>query len=126
MLLIGACGGLSHPRGPDVRTYPTDEQWTAARYDAEIDTLRFVLPRAVSQVHWALLSTDDEVTRFEAEAITPADLPVHVEAAPVADGTVEVRVKVGRFADPDHSDQARRLLQALSDQLHGYRERRKS
>lgn len=120
-LLAAGCGGMSPPRGPAVTSYPVDEHWTAARYDTEIDTLLFLLPAAVGQVHWAVLSTTDEVTRFEARAITPADLPVHIEAEPVAEGTVEVRVKVGRFP---HPGQAERLLQAFSDQLHAYRQRR--
>lgn len=87
-------------------------------YAATTPTLKRMIARAVTELHWAVASVSDEVTALAVEVWTPADQQVLIRTRQLDVDRSRVQVRVGRFGNPD-AEQA--FHDALARELERWR-----
>ncbi len=118
-LALGGCSGGADSAFPGSSPLPASA--AAGAFDADIDTLATVLPRAIEAMHWGRMRITSETTALSASALTPDDRPVEIRAQ-AGDGSTAVQVTVGYFGDEQLE---REFLRALDAEIVKWRAKHK-
>ena len=118
-LALAVCACSTGSALPDPSTAPMAASHVSGRYVINIDDLASLLPKVASDLTWAVVRTDNQVTALRADLVTADGRPVEVRAQQVGRPAVEVEVRYGHWGDTDkeaafHAALARRIAETTA------------